>query len=84
MALTAPDWLKQHDGGLRQSSDGHTWLVLFHDHPQYLVRAVPAAGKFGALVKQTINGHELDSKGRYASEEEALRGGLEDLRNALG
>ena len=27
--------------------------------------------------------HE-DSKGRYASEEEALRGGLEDLRAALG
>jgi hypothetical protein len=44
----------------------------------------PVAGKHGCIVEQTVNGKRLESKNTYASQEEALRGGLEDLRKALG
>jgi hypothetical protein len=42
------------------------------------------AGKFGCSVTQTVNGKRLDSGASYATLEDALRGGLEDLRKALG
>jgi hypothetical protein len=84
MALTSPDWLAQRRGGLREAADRHSWFVLFGDEPHYRLTPVPVAGKYGCHIVQTNNGRHLDSKGTFPSTEEAVRGGLEDLRKALG
>ena len=84
MALACPDWLAQRGGDLKLASDGHTWLVMFDRGPQYAVEPVPVRGKFGPVIKQTINGKRVECTGTYPSEEDAVRGGLEDLRKALG
>ncbi len=84
MAVTTPDWLAQHGGELRASKDGHSWTVYFAGEPQYIVLPVPAAGKFTCRLTQTINGKRLDTPTTYATLEDAARGGLEDLRQALG
>ena len=84
MPLTTPDWLAKHDGELRPSSAGPYWLVLLDGEPQYRLTPVPAAGKYSCQVMQTVNGRRLDSGGTYPTREEALQGGLEDLRKALG
>lgn len=84
MAVTAPEWLTRHDGSLRPNYDGRSWLVVFEGGPQYQLIPIPAAGKHNCQVLQTINGKHLESGGTYPSVVEALAGGLEDLRKALG
>jgi hypothetical protein len=84
MALTTPDWLTRRDGELRESKDGHSWVVYFAGGPQYLVIPVPVGGAFGCRVSQTVNGKRLDGSATYPTREDAGRGGLEDLRKALG
>jgi hypothetical protein len=82
--MTPPDWLTQHGGTLKLGSDGGTWFVISGGKPHYALNVVPVTGRFGCQVKQTINGHRLDGATSYASAAEALGGGLEDLRKALG
>jgi hypothetical protein len=84
MPVTAPDWLEKHAGRLLPSKDGRSWLVYVGDEPQYLLMPTPAKGEFCCRVSQTINGQRLDGEGTYPSPEDAVRGGLEDLRKALG
>jgi hypothetical protein len=84
VAIIAPDWLARHDGSVQPGIDGQSWLVMLGSEPQYLLTPVPLAGKFGCAVTQTINGKRLDGGGTYSSIEEAVRGGLEDLRKAVG
>jgi hypothetical protein len=83
MPLTTPDWLAQHAGSLCPNVLGG-WVVYLGEEPQYRVKPVPVEGKFGCSIEQTINGRRLDGTGVFASEEEAVRGGLEALRKALG
>ncbi len=82
--MTTPDWLTQRGGDLKLGSDGRTWYFLLGGQPQYSLVAVPVDGKFGCAIRQTINGTRIASAGVYATAEEAIRGGLEDLRKALG
>jgi hypothetical protein len=82
--MTVPDWLARRGGTLQQAVDGHSWAVVFDGGPQYLLRPTPAGGEVACAVTQTINGRRLDKGGKYPSEEDAVRGGLEDLRQALG
>jgi hypothetical protein len=82
--MTAPDWLTQRGGDLKLSSDGHTWYFLIGGKPQYSLVAVPVTGHFGCAIRQTINGKRIDSVAVAASEDDAVRGGLNDLRKALG
>lgn len=82
--MTAPEWLTQRQGALKRGSDGQTWYMLIDGQLQYALTPVPVAGKFGCHVKQTNNGQRLDGGNAFATAEEALRGGLEDLRKALG
>ena len=84
MAVANPDWLTQRGGELRASKDGKSYSIYLRGEPQYLLLPVPAAGKFAARVSQTNNGKRLDGNGTYATFEEAVRGGLDDLRKALG
>jgi hypothetical protein len=85
MAVTAPDWLTRRGGTMREGPVGPGWFVLFDGGPQYELKPIPTAGKHSCQVMQTINGRYLESSGgTYPSAEDAVRGGLEDLRKALG
>lgn len=84
MSLTAPEWLTNHGGELRSLPSGDALVVLVGGEPQYTLTAVPVGGKHGCRVVQTINGRRLDGPGTYSTVDEAVRGGLEDLRKALG
>jgi hypothetical protein len=84
MAVTAPEWLTKRGGGLRPNYDGQSWVAYFDGQPQYLLRPVPAGGQYGCEVEQTINNRRLDVKSTFPTSDEALRGGLEELRKALG
>jgi hypothetical protein len=84
MPVSTPDWLQRHDGRLEASKNGQSWLVYLGGEPQYLLMPTPAKGKFSCRVAQTINGKRLDGDGTYPTMEDAVRGGLDDLRKALG
>lgn len=84
MSVPTPEWLTRHGGELRASADGRSWLVYLGGEPQYLLLAAPAGGKFACRVSQTNNGRRLDGTNTYPTLEDAARGGLEDLRQALG
>jgi hypothetical protein len=84
MAITTPDWLMEHGGSLAPAYDGRTWLVLLNGSPQYKLTPVPANGRFTCQVVQTVNGKRLDKGTTYATTDDAVRGGLEELRAALG
>jgi hypothetical protein len=84
MNPSPPDWLTGRGGTLKQSADGRTWAVLLGTQPHYLLAPIPVGGKYGCRVEQTNNGKRLEGPGIYTTPAEALKGGLEDLRNALG
>jgi len=84
MPVPTPDWLSKHGGHLQPAANGHGVMVYFDNEPQYFIIVRPVAGRFGREVTQTINGKRLESSKTYATEDEAIRGGLEDLHNALG
>ncbi len=84
MTISAPEWLTKRGGTLRPGGDARVWFVVFRGEPQYKLTPVPVDGKFGCAVMQTINGKRIESATRADTPEEALRGGLEDLRKALG
>jgi hypothetical protein len=84
MAITTPDWLAARDGALARGYDGRTWLVMLGGSPQYKLTPAPAAGRFGCHVAQTVNGRRLDKAETYPTTEDAVRGGLDVLRGALG
>ncbi len=82
--MTAPDWLTLRGGSLKLGSDGNRWFVLFAGQPNYSLAVVPVAGKLGCAIRQTINGQRIESAATFATADEALTGGLNDLRKALG
>ena len=45
---------------------------------------IPAGGKHACRVSQTVNGRRLDVGATFPTTEDAVRGGLEDLRKTLG
>jgi hypothetical protein len=84
MAIMTPEWLARRRGELRPEVEGHGWLVYFAGEPQYTVTPIPAEGQHAFRVTQTVNGEQLKSDGVYPSVDEAVKGGLEQLRKALG
>jgi hypothetical protein len=84
MPLSTPDWLALHGCELKESKDGHSAAVYCSSQPQYLLVPVPAGGKYACRVAQTVNGKRLDAGATFGTRDEALRGGLEDLRKTLG
>ena len=84
MTLTTPEWLRKRDGQVQPATVDNAWLVLLAGEPQYRLVPAPARGKYGVQVTQTNNGKRLDKGNTYPTLEEALKGGLEELRQALG
>jgi hypothetical protein len=84
MAVTAPEWLAKRGGEVRRYTAGPGWVVVFRGEPQYRLHAVPAEGKFGCQVVQTINSKRFDVDKAYATEDEAVNAGLDQVRKVLG
>jgi len=84
LGVLTPDWLAKRGGVLQPSTKPGTWLVRLENSPQYRLVPIPAGSNYGCEVTQTVNGRRLEGSGTYPSIEDALRGGLEDLRKALG
>jgi hypothetical protein len=76
--------LKKHGGELRPVMSGNAWIVFFDGEPQHSLSPIPVSGRHSCRVMQTINGRQLDVGSSYPTEEDALRAGLEVLRQALG
>ena len=84
MALEAPEWLTRHGGTLKPGIDEHSCYVMLNGQPLYAVVPRPVAGKFGYTVLLTNNGQRIETRTLAATQQEALRLGLEELRQALG
>jgi hypothetical protein len=84
MSLTPPAWLVERGGILKLASDNVTWFVLVGGQPNYSLSPIPVQGKIGCAIRQTINGRRIPSSATFATEAEAIRNGLEDLRAELG
>lgn len=82
--MTTPDWLANRVGGIIPGLNERTWLVTLNGHPMYKLVAVPAKGKFTCAITQTNNGKRIDRGLEYASWNEALQGGLNELKERLG
>ena len=82
--MQAPDWLTLRGASLKLGSDRMTWYVLFGAKPQYALVPRPAENRFECCTRQTINGELIPSKQIYATSDEAVRGGLDELRKHLG
>jgi len=76
--------LTKRGGFLKPGIDGRSFFVYFAGRPQYEVTVIPIKGKLGCEIRQTINGKRLDGGSVDGSPEQALRGGLEELRKKLG
>jgi hypothetical protein len=83
-AMTTPDWLTQRGGSLKLGCDGKTWYVLIECQTDYSLVAVPSAGQFVCVIRQTTNGARIECKGTYATKGEAINAGLDELRKRLG
>jgi hypothetical protein len=84
MLLNPPEWLSRRGGSLRPGIDSDSWVVMFDHQPQYILKPIPAKGKYSYELMQSINGRRLDNSGIYSSAEEAVQAGLEELRKVLG
>jgi hypothetical protein len=84
MPLTTPPWLAQRGGELRLGKDGRSASVYFAGQLQYVLLPVPAKGQHACRITETINGRRLESGKTYPTAEQALQGGLDDLREKLG
>lgn len=83
--LPVPDWLKLRDGALKPGVRPETTFVLVAGQPLYKLEVRPAAGKYACAATDAVSGKRLDDpKLTYATADQALAGGLEQLRNALG
>ena len=83
MAVQVPEWLTRRGSSLREGRDG-SWYLFVDGEPQYRLKSFPAAGKFACEVEQTINSHRFDGKDTYATADQAVQGGLDELRKKLG
>jgi hypothetical protein len=84
-ATTAPDWLSKRGGAIKRDVRPETRFVLVGGEPLYKLEVRPAAGRFACAVSNSNNGARLDDGAAiYANPEEALAGGLEQLRRSLG
>jgi hypothetical protein len=84
IVISTPDWLAKRGGELKKANAGPSWLVSFDGQPHYRLTPAPAGGDFTCHLVQTENGRRLDKGKVYPSGEQALEGGLEDLRKTLG
>jgi hypothetical protein len=65
--------------------NSETRFVLVSSAPLYKLEVRPAEGQYTCTVTETASGRRLDSgDSTYGTFDEALEGGLEQLRERLG
>jgi hypothetical protein len=82
--IASPEWLKSRGGELRGLPDGLAYAVMMDSKPLYVLKPVPADGKYACDLVQSNSGHRIPSDSIHASAEDAIRSGLEELRKSLG
>ncbi|HEV3204681.1 MAG TPA: hypothetical protein VGY77_09865, partial [Gemmataceae bacterium] len=65
MLVNPPEWLTRRAGSLQPGIDSDSWVVMFDSQPQYILKPLPAKGKFSCEIMQTVNGRRLDNSGIY-------------------
>jgi hypothetical protein len=80
----APEWLAQRGGSLKPSTDGQSSYLMLNGQPLYAVIPTPVKGRFGCAIVQANNGQRIDIGDTAASADDALRLGLEHVRQVLG
>ena len=79
------DWLAKRGGVLERGVNAETRFVLIDGAPLYKLEVRPAEGRFTCAVTDTASGRRLDSAdATVGAFDEALAGGLEQLRERLG
>jgi hypothetical protein len=80
-----PDWLALRGGAIQRDIRPETRFVMIGGEPLYKLEVCPAMGRFACAVIKSVNGQRLNNvSATYASFDEALAGGLEQLRAKLG
>jgi hypothetical protein len=80
-----PDWLALRGGAIQRGICPETRFVMIGGEPLYKLEVRPAQGRFACAVMKSVNGQRLDAvSATYPSFDEALAGGLEELRAQLG
>jgi len=82
--MLTQDWLTIRDAEIRPSANGQSWLVYQGGKFLYVIAAIPADGKFSNKIMVSFNGHQIQKGQIYETAQEALEGGLEELREYLG
>ena len=83
-SIPQPQWLTCRGGKLVASSNGMSWLLDFGVEPLYALVAIPAEGKHGVKIMDTVNGHQFSTGKVYPTVQSALEAGAEALREKLG
>ncbi len=85
---TTPEWLQRHGGELRPSVVPPGLLVYVDGKPLYRLEVRPCRGRLSCAIVDLVSDRRIDPSGGevpvYATEAEAFRGGLEQLRQYLG
>lgn len=82
--MQLPSWLENRDATIVRGPISEERFVWIGKRPQYKLTPIPADGKYTCALLQTNNGRRLDASELYATGEDAIRGGLEQLRKQLG
>ena len=82
--MTPPEWLTKRAGTITPAILPSSVFVSIGGKPQYRLDARPAKNQFSCTVTQTVNGKSIDVKIGYPTQEAALTGGLEQLRDKMG
>jgi len=79
-----PQWLTCRGGKLAPSTNGMSWLVDLGVEPAYALVAIPAEGKHGVKILETVSGKQFSTGKVYPTVQAALEAGAEALREKLG
>jgi hypothetical protein len=80
-----PDWLALRAGAIQPGIQPETRFVLIGGAPLYKLEVRPAAGRFACAITNSANGSRIDNAAtRYESFDDAVAGGLDQLREKLG
>jgi hypothetical protein len=84
MTSETPDWLAQRGGRIEPGTQADTWIVIISGRPLYRLEVRPALGQYDYWLTQTVNGRTTAGDKRFSTREDAVRAGLQALRENLG
>lgn len=82
--MVTKEWLNKRNAEIRPSANGHSWLLYQGGKFIYMIGALPADGKFTNKIMESNNGNQIQKGKIFESINEALEGGLTELRDHLG